>query len=903
MARDTIKQRISLDGGKDIRDELKKLGKEGEAAFDAIRKAALKANFERFRQDLGKFGSDLQRVAQRAAIAFAAIATGAAAAATAIFNIAKHGAKAADEAGKAAQAAGVQVEAYSKLAFAASQSAVSTDELRAGLARLNREIGEAASGSKKSAEKFKELGVSLFSADRKLRPTEEIVAALADAFAAMPDSAQKSAKAIDLFGRSGAQLLPLLNAGSAGLADLGRRAEALGIVFTEQQFRIAEAMNDTLAEVRTAASGITAQIGLLFAPSITAAAEVLRDILIENREAVVRFGRALTIYGLTLLSDFIALLRGDDDTIRNQWLVDLRDGIVGLGQDLKFVYDTILLPFFRAIGEAGQLVADAINAAFGTELTSRQVLIAAFFAKILGLFSLAASSAILLASSIRLVGSAMAFAFGGGILATVARLFTALVGGAAAFIPLIGGLISWPALLVAGLVAAAVAVVVFWDDIRAGAIAAYDAVARFFSAENFDQVVAGLSATGEEIGRALVAGIELAGIAAVELLRAQFAVLQSVVVGVAEAIRERLSTLFTGIGNFAAIGFEAVRQAAQNLVLGVVDVFAGLGSLLAGVWSPIATTATTIFDAVVVSAEFLFTRISAIFAGGVEIVRQAFETIAGIVTSIWSGATDQVRNSANQILEAIAAASDVAGNLEGAAELADALVQPFIDARDQIESLIGSFDQLVDSAFAPIIAGVRAAGSEIKREIESIIRDVQRAIERVRRLRAEARRSGGAGDRGFSGGGHVLGPGTATSDSIPAWLSRGEFVIQAATVRKFGVEFFANLNRGLLPLRGLAGAGLSSVDLQRAFRGLEGFAAGGLVPAMAMPHLSPAAPRFAAGGLVRSTAKATGRPVQINFNTGESFDLVADDTVARKLERYALDRSTRSNGRKPGHIG
>ena len=45
------------------------------------------------------------------------------------------------------------------------------------------------------------------------------------------------------------------------------------------------------------------------------------------------------------------------------------------------------------------------------------------------------------------------------------------------------------------------------------------------------------------------------------------------------------------------------------------------------------------------------------------------------------------------------------------------------------------------------------------------------------------------------GGGPVFGRGTATSDSIPAWLSNGEFVVRAAAVRKYGLSLLHSLNR------------------------------------------------------------------------------------------------------------
>lgn len=61
----------------------------------------------------------------------------------------------------------------------------------------------------------------------------------------------------------------------------------------------------------------------------------------------------------------------------------------------------------------------------------------------------------------------------------------------------------------------------------------------------------------------------------------------------------------------------------------------------------------------------------------------------------------------------------------------------------------------------------------------------------------------GGGAVTAAGGGHITGPGTSTSDSIPAWLSDGEFVVRAAAVRQPGVlEMLHQLNRG----RGRPGA-------------------------------------------------------------------------------------------------
>ena len=50
------------------------------------------------------------------------------------------------------------------------------------------------------------------------------------------------------------------------------------------------------------------------------------------------------------------------------------------------------------------------------------------------------------------------------------------------------------------------------------------------------------------------------------------------------------------------------------------------------------------------------------------------------------------------------------------------------------------------------------------------------------------------GGQTFADGGHVRGAGSATSDSIPAYLSNGEYVVRAAAVAKYGTRMFDQLN-------------------------------------------------------------------------------------------------------------
>ncbi|MGW1160356.1 phage tail tape measure protein [Streptomyces sp. NPDC002519] len=66
-------------------------------------------------------------------------------------------------------------------------------------------------------------------------------------------------------------------------------------------------------------------------------------------------------------------------------------------------------------------------------------------------------------------------------------------------------------------------------------------------------------------------------------------------------------------------------------------------------------------------------------------------------------------------------------------------------------------------------------------------------------------RAGGGVVQYIPAGGAVVGPGTGTSDSIPALISNGEYVVKAAAVQKYGLAMFDRLNAGRYASGGLAG--------------------------------------------------------------------------------------------------
>jgi len=401
MARGTIKQRITLDGGKEIEAQLKALGAAGERAFGQLTKAASKVDIN-FGKKLDNFGRDLANTGKQLAFVFAGLNTAGLAAAGAITAVAKSGADAADAAGKAAQSAGLQVDAYGRLAFAAEQNNVEADAFGAAMSKLNKALGEVSAGTKGAKEKFTALGVSVTDSHGKMKPTETIIRDLAEAFSKMPDGVKKSAAAIEIFGKSGAALIPFLNEGRDGLIKLGDTAEHLGIVFTDSQKEIGDALGDALNEVSRATLGIKNQIGILFAPAITEGAHRLRDALISNKDAILGFAKSLTDQAIPIIQDVIAALSGKDAAVKNIWVIAWRDAVIDFGKAMSSVFTGVVIPVLGLFKKTLDGAAAAVRAFTGLNINGTMIAIALAVGQVTGAFRLLRSAASLALATLNL---------------------------------------------------------------------------------------------------------------------------------------------------------------------------------------------------------------------------------------------------------------------------------------------------------------------------------------------------------------------------------------------------------------------------------------------------------------------------------------------------------------------
>lgn len=190
-------------------------------------------------------------------LAFAATAI---ASATAIAVMVKGSIDAADSMSKAAQKVGTTTEMLSGLKYAADMSDVSFESLQKSLGKLSSAAYTAATTGGEAAGAFKTLGINVKGTDGHLKDSGTLLEELAGKFAAMPDSAEKSAMAIKLFGKSGMEMIPLLNSGSEGLSQMREEAAKLGIIIGSDTAKSAEEFNDNLTRITKRTEGLSNQI-------------------------------------------------------------------------------------------------------------------------------------------------------------------------------------------------------------------------------------------------------------------------------------------------------------------------------------------------------------------------------------------------------------------------------------------------------------------------------------------------------------------------------------------------------------------------------------------------------------------------------------------------------------------
>jgi hypothetical protein len=175
---------------------------------------------------------------------------------------------AADELAKSALRIGIPVEALSQLQHAAELSDVSLSDLQGSMQRMSRAMVE-------DSQSFTAVGIAVRDASGEMRPVMDVFQDVADRLAAMPEGVERTALAMDLMGRSGANMMPLMAGGAAAIREMMDEADRLGLTISGETAAAAQQFNDNILRLQRTFSGITRQISAELLPIIEGMSEHL----------------------------------------------------------------------------------------------------------------------------------------------------------------------------------------------------------------------------------------------------------------------------------------------------------------------------------------------------------------------------------------------------------------------------------------------------------------------------------------------------------------------------------------------------------------------------------------------------------------------------------------------------
>ena len=265
-----------------------------------------------------------------------------------------------DQLDKMSQRIGVSVEGIQKLSQMAKLSGSSMETFEGAITKLQKSLEGAAQGGAAQQQAFQRLGLSI--TDLKAMSPEDQFLAVSKAMGGLTDQSEKTALAMELFGRSGTQLMPFFNQGSEGISEMETRIREMGGVMTKAQTDAVAGLVDTLTILKGGISGTAASIMADLAPWLNKALKLFEEAYVAVRKflsthpgikaligtvggAAVAFGTAataMTAWGLAAgkLSAAIKLVSGALTAFKasNPWIIALTAAGAAVGGLIGYLH-------------------------------------------------------------------------------------------------------------------------------------------------------------------------------------------------------------------------------------------------------------------------------------------------------------------------------------------------------------------------------------------------------------------------------------------------------------------------------------------------------------------------------------------------------------------------------------
>jgi len=184
-----------------------------------------------------------------------------------------------DDIEKMSQKTGLSVQHLQELKFIADQSGTSVDDLATMMSRLTRNMESATKWSSSAFQGFYQLGIKTRDAKGQLRDATVVFGEALTALGKIPDETKRNALAMLIFGKSAAELEPMMQLSGDSMANLTQQAHDMGAVMSDKDVKAASDLKDKLTGLKDGLAGTAMTVVSAFLPALTGIAGVGQDFM------------------------------------------------------------------------------------------------------------------------------------------------------------------------------------------------------------------------------------------------------------------------------------------------------------------------------------------------------------------------------------------------------------------------------------------------------------------------------------------------------------------------------------------------------------------------------------------------------------------------------------------------
>lgn len=430
-------ERALAEMGDESRDAAKgadQLGKEEVQAVSATDR--LKGALERLNGRLQSVNSRIKAMAgtllKGFAVGLAGIGVAAIGAAVGIGRLVTGAAKAADEIVESAEKIGITTDKYQEFSFIGEQVGTDVETIGRAFARTTKAISGADEEGTAMAKTLQGLGIAVRDSNGDLRGTEDVFGDIINALGGMTNETQRDIVAQQIFGKSYQELIPLINLGADGLAEMTKEAHDMGAVMGEDAVTGLADFNDQMTAMKAGLRGLMGRFLAPLIPLVTKIVDKFQDWLASPavQDGIKRITDGIGRFADKLDEVIDKLLSGDIKGALSEIIPP--ETVEQLSSFAKTFNDFInnqLIPFIKEHGPLIKQILGAIVVGFAA-------------------FSIISTIVGWITGLVTTIG-------------TLSAAFTAAGGGIAGIVAILGGPLT---LIIAALVAAVVALYLAWQN-------------------------------------------------------------------------------------------------------------------------------------------------------------------------------------------------------------------------------------------------------------------------------------------------------------------------------------------------------------------------------------------------------------------------------------------------------